>query len=223
MIRRSGFSLIETALAVAVVGVGILGVIGLFPTGLEMNRRSLRDTLSTQFAAVVMEGLQAEMAHRKGFGGLGDITIPLQTPLWSATPSHITFRTSPELARIADAADPTIRIADIWYRLDWIPVHRLDGRQVDFYDQSLPPPAPMEHGFRIREIPHPQMKRARLVLWVGADTDRSTINTAHNTSEPTSATPDLRASLRVGYTFAGRRVYRNYSAVFYYQDFYQYE
>ena len=221
-----GFSLVETALAVAVVGVGILGVMGLFPTGLELNRRSLRDTLSTQFAAVVLEGLQAELATRGHFGDLESIQIPVQTALWRADPPAVTFRHAPELVRLADAADPDIWIADLWYRLDWLPVHRLEARgevtswnHVDGTGERTGP--------AVLEIPHPHMRRARLVVWAGENTDLTEINVPSGGDAwagRVQTLPNLRIPRHEGGGhLSERRSYRNVSAVFYYLDFYRYD
>ncbi len=223
---RRGFSLVETALAVAVVGVGIVGAIGLFPTGLEMQRRSLRDTLGTQFAAIVMEGLQAEMANRGSFDGLDGITIPVETALWSAEPSHVSFRTTPELVRLRDPDDPEIRIADVWYRLDWLPVHRLEQRtNVEYWDHlghDTTGPA-VRNADAVVAVPHPHMRRARLVIWVGADTVMNSISTTHEWGGRVQDQPDLRIPVLTHGSFHNRRRYRNDNAVFWYRDFYRYE
>ncbi len=56
----SAFSLVEVTLALMVLAVGILGIMSLFPTGLEQNARSVADTRVAFFAEEVLAGLQAK-------------------------------------------------------------------------------------------------------------------------------------------------------------------
>jgi hypothetical protein len=56
---RGGFSLVEVALAMLVVGVGLLTVFGLFPHGLDANKRAIQDTQMALFADHVLNGFRA--------------------------------------------------------------------------------------------------------------------------------------------------------------------
>lgn len=56
---KAGFSLVEVCLAIAVVGIGLLGVFSLFPAGLSMNKKNTDATVSTMFAEDVLNGLHA--------------------------------------------------------------------------------------------------------------------------------------------------------------------
>jgi len=56
---KSGFSLVEVCLALAVVGIGLLGVFSLFPAGLQMNKRNTDATVSTMFAEDVFNVMHA--------------------------------------------------------------------------------------------------------------------------------------------------------------------
>lgn len=56
---RSGFSLVEVCLAIAVVGIGLLGVFSLFPAGLTMNKMNTDATVSTMFAEDVFNVFHA--------------------------------------------------------------------------------------------------------------------------------------------------------------------
>jgi len=58
-IRKSGFSLVEVCLAIAVVGIGLLGVFSLFPAGLTMNKKNTDATVSTMFAEDIFNGFHA--------------------------------------------------------------------------------------------------------------------------------------------------------------------
>jgi prepilin-type N-terminal cleavage/methylation domain-containing protein len=58
-IQESGFSLIEISIALMVVAVGMLGVLSMFPVGLEQNERSINETYGALFAQEVFAGLNA--------------------------------------------------------------------------------------------------------------------------------------------------------------------
>jgi len=57
--RCAGFSLVEVCLAIAVVGIGLLGVFSLFPAGLTMNKKNTDATVSTMFAEDVFNAFHA--------------------------------------------------------------------------------------------------------------------------------------------------------------------
>ena len=57
---RMGFSLVEVALAMLVVGVGLMGVFSLFPVGTESNRKSIQETQISQFAEYILNGFRYE-------------------------------------------------------------------------------------------------------------------------------------------------------------------
>ena len=59
---RHGFSLIEVNLAVFVMAVGILALMGLFPTGLRESMQSRADLKQTMFADYALSILQANAA-----------------------------------------------------------------------------------------------------------------------------------------------------------------
>lgn len=63
-----GFTLIEVALAVLIVGIGILAVAALFSTGLTSSAKAVADTQASMFAENVFNGLRARsllMAERQ--------------------------------------------------------------------------------------------------------------------------------------------------------------
>lgn len=62
---RSGFTLVEVSLAVLVVGLGLLAVYSLFPSGLRSGEDALADTRAALFASVVMEGMRANASGIK--------------------------------------------------------------------------------------------------------------------------------------------------------------
>jgi uncharacterized protein (TIGR02598 family) len=55
----AGFTLIEIALALLVVSIGIMAVLGLFPAGLDANRRAIEETRAAIFADDVMNSYRA--------------------------------------------------------------------------------------------------------------------------------------------------------------------
>ncbi len=61
---RSGFSLIEVTLALVVVGLGLLAVFHLFPTGLRAGIDATAETRCAQFADEVFNQVYAEAAVR---------------------------------------------------------------------------------------------------------------------------------------------------------------
>ena len=52
---QSGFSMVEVALALLIISIGLLTLVGLMSGGLEMNKRSTEDTQGALFAADVFE------------------------------------------------------------------------------------------------------------------------------------------------------------------------
>jgi prepilin-type N-terminal cleavage/methylation domain-containing protein len=57
---RAGFSLVEVALALLVVAVGLMGVFSLFPVGIESNRKAIQETQISLFAEYVLNGFRYE-------------------------------------------------------------------------------------------------------------------------------------------------------------------
>ena len=54
----AGFSMVEVALALLVLSIGLLTIVGLFGAGLDMNRATIHDTQVTQFAEEILAGLR---------------------------------------------------------------------------------------------------------------------------------------------------------------------
>lgn len=55
-----GFTLVEIALALLVISVGMLALFGLFPVGLNANRAALDETRAAMFADEVLNGVRAQ-------------------------------------------------------------------------------------------------------------------------------------------------------------------
>ena len=61
--RPSGFSLIEVVLAVAVIAVGLMAVIGLFPQGLQSSRDASDNTLSAMIAQDILDDIRRQSGN----------------------------------------------------------------------------------------------------------------------------------------------------------------
>ncbi len=59
--KRDGFTLVEIALALLVISVGMLALLGLFPTGLQVNQEAINETQVALFAQEVFDGVRAEL------------------------------------------------------------------------------------------------------------------------------------------------------------------
>jgi len=62
--RKSGFSLVEVNMAIMVIGLGMLVLFGLFPTGLREGENALINTHCALFADAVFNGLRAEATQK---------------------------------------------------------------------------------------------------------------------------------------------------------------
>lgn len=59
--RPDGFTLIEILLALAVLAIGMVGIMALFPVGLDSSRRAIEDTTSANVAESVKAALVQAM------------------------------------------------------------------------------------------------------------------------------------------------------------------
>jgi prepilin-type N-terminal cleavage/methylation domain-containing protein len=60
--RQQGFTLVETALAILVVSVGMLAIFSLFPSGMISSKQASDDTYAAMFADEVFNGIRALMS-----------------------------------------------------------------------------------------------------------------------------------------------------------------
>jgi prepilin-type N-terminal cleavage/methylation domain-containing protein len=56
--KKDGFTLVEIALALLVVAIGVVSIMGLFPAGLQANQRSIDETRVAMFAEDVLGGVK---------------------------------------------------------------------------------------------------------------------------------------------------------------------
>jgi Tfp pilus assembly protein PilV len=59
---REGFSLVELSLALFAVSLALLGVFGLFPSGMKAARHAQEDTICALFATEIFDSIRAEAA-----------------------------------------------------------------------------------------------------------------------------------------------------------------
>ena len=100
-VSRDGFSLVELALAMLVVAIGLITVIGLFVAGLTTNKKAVDDTQMALYAEELLNVIEAE-ATILPVWNLAEITGKRFTApayfMWSpASQSDIEVREGPNL------------------------------------------------------------------------------------------------------------------------------
>ncbi len=81
----SGFTLVEIALALLVVSVGMMAVLGLFPAGLDANRRAIEETRAAIFADDVLNSYRAA-SRAMPWNQLANYNAPgVATNMWYAS------------------------------------------------------------------------------------------------------------------------------------------
>ncbi|HMP74008.1 MAG TPA: prepilin-type N-terminal cleavage/methylation domain-containing protein [Kiritimatiellia bacterium] len=93
--EQNGFTLVEIALALMVVGIGLLAVFGLFPTGLQMNKAVVDETQVALFAEQVLNGVRAQASTQRWDRIRTSINIPPPTPDVWLNPDDLTVRVTP--------------------------------------------------------------------------------------------------------------------------------
>lgn len=82
--RKSGFTLVEVALALLVIGIGVVAVFGLFPAGMEAGRQTINETQAAQFAEEVFNAYRALATITNLTVVAGAQVSVAATPQWSA-------------------------------------------------------------------------------------------------------------------------------------------
>ncbi len=150
---QSGLTLIEVTLALALLGLGVLGVVHLFPRSLILNRRALDEDVATQFAATVLAGVRSQAARPGGFETLGTEPValpeilsvtepPAGVPLASLPWSDPSPGSSPRLLHVASATAPDAPMAGLRIRLTLRDPRRPqfpEGGGVEGWDDPAPP------------------------------------------------------------------------------------
>jgi len=86
---QGGFTLVEVSLAILVVGLGLLSLFSLFPSGLRSGEEAAADTRAGLFASVVLDGMRANAAAIKSWtdwndGSPSDVSSAIHAKLCSS-------------------------------------------------------------------------------------------------------------------------------------------
>jgi len=82
--NKQGFTLIEIALALLVASIGLMGILGLFPAGLQMSKMASDETQAALFAETVLNGVRAQAATSRWDRIRNGIDLPAPTPdVWN--------------------------------------------------------------------------------------------------------------------------------------------
>ncbi len=220
--RRRGFSLIETSLAVGVVGIGILGVVGLFPAGLEMNRRAMHDTYASLFAAQVMDGIRAEFRRNPDMSPsrLAAFSLPLALERQGASDADgnpvaaLTPTTTPTLIAFHHPSEPAAEDFVLWYRFELLPALRVVGGETTFWEEGQRDTTEAtRHVYS--EMPIPNMVRVRLLVWSGRRVDMTD-------RDEVSASSDRLQEIK-GTVSRHRYIYRNHNVRYFYTEIFGYD
>lgn len=105
--RQAGFTIMEILIAVAILVVGLLGIVALFPFAVELGNRSIQETNAVLLAQSVERALREGLANRKGHSPDGKWTFflfqhagvldPLPRDMASADPAHDYYILLPDL------------------------------------------------------------------------------------------------------------------------------
>ena len=69
---KDAFTLVEVVLSLLVFGIGVLAVLGLFPGGLLLSKRSHSDTYVSEFAEMALNSLGTELELNQAFWETND-------------------------------------------------------------------------------------------------------------------------------------------------------
>ncbi len=85
IMRKGGFTLVEVALALLVISVGLLAIFGLFPTALGMNKQAIDDTYAALFAEEALSGYKAQIAVTPWRDITRIVVLPRSDHMWEWT------------------------------------------------------------------------------------------------------------------------------------------
>lgn len=124
-VGRSGFSLVEVALAMLVVAVGMMGIFSLFPLGTQSNRKAIQDTQVSMFAEYVLNGFRYEaeqLPWDSVVDGSGFAISPLASGYAWASPPAIFAGPGVKFASYKTLANPDIEEMVFRYEVRVLPV-----------------------------------------------------------------------------------------------------
>lgn len=152
--NTSGFSLVETALALLVVGVGMIAILGLMPLGLDSNKKSIDDTRMGLFADYVMNAIRCKAENGQGeWDQIKDTgTLTLLPPTWDTTGGNFMWENVPG------------------HNYNVVPGPAANGKEVSYYVKGSSPDIEemsFRYELRIRDVSS-RVKSITLEVWPGA-------------------------------------------------------
>lgn len=119
---NTGFTLVEIALSLLVLSVGLLAMFGLMPAGLKTNKQAIDDTVATMFAQEAMNGFKA-IADVTPWDEIMNIQVEARSPQKWAMTSQQEIRPNQnedwQIASYRPASMPDAEDFSVRYRL-WV-------------------------------------------------------------------------------------------------------
>ncbi|HVF72190.1 MAG TPA: prepilin-type N-terminal cleavage/methylation domain-containing protein [Chthoniobacterales bacterium] len=103
--RGTGFSLIEVVLALGIIAISLVGILGVFPTGLSSNRTSVSDTRAAALTSAVFATIEAQT---KTFSSVNCYGITLDLGTLTTTDSRKLYVSYPSLTEPTISSDPAL-------------------------------------------------------------------------------------------------------------------
>jgi prepilin-type N-terminal cleavage/methylation domain-containing protein len=92
--NRAGFSLLEVIVAAAILGLGLLSVVRVFPYGVEVSQRAEDVTQATLLAKTMFEGLKMDPVDFPIIPGAESVLIPIPGNGYDDDTNNISFNLS---------------------------------------------------------------------------------------------------------------------------------
>lgn len=89
--RQSGFTLIEVIVAAAILGLGLLAIVQVFPYGIEVSRRAEDTTKATLLAQSMFEGLKMDPVNYPILPGAPNVLIPIPGNCYDDDTNNVMF------------------------------------------------------------------------------------------------------------------------------------
>lgn len=162
--RRSGFTLIEILISLSVLTIGLVGILALFPVGLQNSKQAIEDTVSANIAESVKSGIVQSLKMKPAGVDLVDF-------FHDGSPTGLQFRLPPtdpinmgdferavpqQATGPAPAGTPVFRLGQVAagaFRLNVEPGTNRDAQLPTYY-----------FNFRIRPTTNPAVKNTYEVV-----------------------------------------------------------
>jgi len=128
----AGFTMTEIALCVAVIGIALVAIVGVLPSGLNVQRQNREDTLVAQDAQFLIEAL------RSGASAIPDLTNQVDFIRWRRTGAEVSevFFRGPNYAEALPGT--VINLTDSWQvtailsqpRFEFLPNNRVIRNEI---------------------------------------------------------------------------------------------